>query len=212
MRFKEFQQPVQEYEQGTWRAEDIEKRLTQLGYTMLGGGADATAWARDDGRIIKIIMSDEGWNNKPAMKTFKRFLKLTRSRPSPHWPRFLPMQDEQGRSSVFAKFRIGDRDYLQIAMEQLTPLDDEEAEIIQTMSAYVEDNRNLDQFLRSMGKYKSARDWVKKNSRQIPGLWQAVKDAYSKANWDYEWDLHGGNVMKRRDGTYVITDPWIRWQ
>ena len=210
MRLREFQQPVQEYEHLTPRAEEIEKRLEQLGYTYLGGGADATAWAKDDGRVIKIIMS-EGDSNKPAMKTFRRFLKLTQARPSPHWPRFFPMQDEQGQSSVFAKFRIGNRNYLQIAMEQLEDIDDVEAEIIQTMSAYVEDNRNLDQFLRSIGKFNYTRDWVKKNSRQIPGLWQAVKDAYSKANWDYQWDLHGGNVMKRSDGTYVITDPWIRW-
>lgn len=211
MHLNEIFEPVQEYEQGTRRAEDIEKRLTRLGYTMLGGGADATAWAKDDGRVIKIIMSD-GDSNKPAMKTFRRFLKLTRSRPSPHWPRFLPMQDEQGQSSVFAKFRIGDRNYLQIAMEQLEDLHHEEGEIIEMMSAYIQDNRDLGQFLRGLEKYQYARDWVKQNKNQIPGLWQAMKDAYSKANWDYEWDLHGGNVMKRSDGTYVITDPWIRWQ
>lgn len=210
MRLQEFQQILPEYEKGTRRAQEIERVLTRAGYTMLGGGADATAWAKDDGRVIKIIMSD-GDSNKPAMKTFRRFLKLTRARPSPHWPRFLPRRDEQGRSSVFAKFRIGDRNYLQIAMEQLTDLDPAEAEIIQTMSTYVEAGRNLHEFLKSVGKYDSARDWVKTNSRQIPGLWQAMKDAYSKANWDYEWDLHGGNVMRRADGTYVITDPWIRW-
>jgi hypothetical protein len=210
MRFKEFQEPVQEYEHLTPRAEEIEKRLHQLGYTYLGGGADATAWAKDDGRVIKIIMS-EGDSNKPAMKTFKRFLKLTQARPSSHWPRFFPMQDEQGRSSVFAKFRIGNRNYLQIAMEQLEDIDDVEAEIIEMMSAYIQDNRDLGQFLRGLEKYNYARDWVKKNKKQIPSLWQAVKDAYSKANWRYEWDLHGGNVMKRSDGTYVITDPWIRW-
>jgi len=210
MRSREFQTLIPEYETGTRRAQEIERVLTRAGYTMLGGGADATAWAKDDGRVIKIIMS-EGDSNKPAMKTFRRFLKLTQARPSAHWPRFLPMQDDQGRSSVFAKFRIGDRNYLQIAMEQLTDLHPKEAEIIQTMSAYVEGNRDLGQFLRSLGGDQSARDWVKTNKQQIPGLWQAVKDAHSKTNWRYEWDLHGGNVMRRQDGTYVITDPWIRW-
>jgi hypothetical protein len=210
MRLREFQQPVQEYEQGTQRSREIEQVLTQAGYTMLGGGADATAWAKDDGRVIKIIMS-EGDSNKPAMKTFKRFLKLTQARPSPHWPRFLPMRDEQGRSSVFAKFRIGNRNYLQIAMEQLEDLYHEEGEMIETMSAYIQDNRTLGQFLKSIGRFDITRDWVEENKKQIPGLWQAMKDAYSKANWDYEWDLHGGNVMRRADGTYVITDPWIRW-
>ena len=210
MRSREFQTLIPEYETGTRRAREIEQVLTRAGYTMLGGGADATAWGRDDGTVIKIIMS-EGDNNKPAMKTFKRFLKLTQARPSPHWPRFLPRRDEQGRTSVFAKFRIGDRNYLQIAMEQLTDLDHEEVEIIQTMSTYVEAGRNLREFLKSLGRDDSARNWVKTNHQQIAGLWQAMKDAHSKTNWDYEWDLHGGNVMRHADGTYVITDPWIRW-
>ena len=211
MRIQEITQILPEYERGTKRAREIEQVLTQAGYTMLGGGADATAWAKDDGMVIKIIMSDSD-SNKPAMKTFRRFLKLTQARPSPHWPRFFPMRDEQGRSSVFAKFRIGNRNYLQIAMEQLEDLDHEEGEIIEVMSAYIQHNRDLGQFLRGLKNYHFARDWVETNKQQIPGLWQAVKDAYSKTNWDYEWDLHGGNVMKRRDGTYVITDPWIRWQ
>ena len=212
MRIQEITQILPEYERGTGRAQEIERVLTRAGYTMLGGGADATAWARDDGTVIKIIMSGEASDNKPAMKTFKRFFKLTQARPSPHWPRFLPMQDEQGQSSVFAKFRIGNRNYLQIAMERLAEINDQEAEIIQTMSAYIEDNRDLGQFLRSLSKYNYLRAWVQDNQKQIPGLWQAMKDAHSKVNWDYEWDLHGGNVMKRSDGTYVITDPWIRWQ
>jgi hypothetical protein len=27
----------------------------------------------------------------------------------------------------------------------------------------------------------------------------------------FGWDLHTGNVMKRKDGTMVITDPWFSY-
>jgi hypothetical protein len=25
----------------------------------------------------------------------------------------------------------------------------------------------------------------------------------------YRWDMHGGNFMRRADGTPVINDPWV---
>jgi hypothetical protein len=46
---------------------------------------------------------------------------------------------------------------------------------------------------------------------QLPSLWAAMQMAYRKTGGNYAWDLHGGNAMKRRDGTIVITDPFIRW-
>jgi hypothetical protein len=46
---------------------------------------------------------------------------------------------------------------------------------------------------------------------QLPTLWAAMETAYGKTGGNYVWDLHGGNAMKRKDGTIVITDPFIRW-
>lgn len=211
MRFREFQTLIPEYETGTPRSSKIEQVMRQAGYGFLGGGAEATVWSHPRlPRVIKIIMPDD-WrgDNRVAMATFQRFLKLTQSYPSPHWPRFHEMQDEHGRSSVFAKFRVGDRQYMQIAMERLEPLTADEQEIIEIMSEDVAQGRSVEHFT---GWGDDSNKWIDENRWQLPSLWKAMRAAHRKTNWDYDWDLHGGNVMRRQDGTYVIIDPWIRWK
>ena len=212
MRLREFQTLIPEYETDTPRSSKIEQVMRRSGYGFLGGGAEATAWSHPSlPRVIKIIMPDS-WrgDSRVAMATFQRFLKLTQSYPSPHWPRFHEMQDEHGRSSVFAKFRVGDRQYMQIAMERLEPLMADEQEIIEIMAEDVAQGRSVEHFT---GWDDDSNKWIDENRWQLPSLWKAMQAAHRKTNWDYDdWDLHGGNVMRRQDGTYVIIDPWISWK
>jgi hypothetical protein len=211
MRATEFTSLVQEYEQGTPRAREINQTLTQAGYRRLGGGVDAAAWRRDDDTVIKIIMPETS-DSRPAMKTFKRFFRLTQARPSPHWPRYRIMRDEYGQESVFAKFQIQGRTYLQIAMERLYPLNDIDRVMIQDMSDTIERGRSFQDWQTdNQDEWHTVESWLKKNQQQLPGLYAAMRAAYKQSDRKYEWDLHGGNVMKRRDGTFVITDPWIRF-
>jgi hypothetical protein len=212
MRAAEFTPVVQEYEQGTPRAREINQTLTQAGYRRLGGGVDAAAWGRADGPVIKIIMPDS-FDSRPAMKTFKRFWRLTQARPSPHWPRYRTMRDEAGQESVFAKFEIRGRTYLQIAMERLYRLKDIDRVMIQDMSDTIERGRSFQDWQASnQDEWHTVENWLKKNQQQLPGLWAAIQAAYKQSDRKYEWDLHAGNVMKRRDGTFVITDPWVRFE
>ena len=213
MRSREFQTLIPEYETGTARSSKIEQVMRRAGYGFLGGGAEATAWSHPSlPRVIKIIMPDS-WRGDTglAMTTFQRFLKLTQSHPSPHWPRYYTERDEQGRESVFAKFRVGDRQYMQISMERLEPLMADEQEMIELMSEAVADGSDLEHFMDWEGWGDDPRGWIDENRRQLPSLWKAMRAAHRKTNWDYDWDLHGGNVMRRADGTYVIIDPWISW-
>jgi len=197
MRAAEFTPLVQEYEQGTPSAREINQTLTQAGYRRLGGGVDAAAWRRDDDTV---------------MKTFKRFFRLTQARPSPHWPRYRTMRDETGQESVFAKFEIQGRTYLQIAMERLYRLNNIDHAMIQDMSDTIERGRSFQDWQASnQDEWHTVESWLKKNQQQLPGLWAAMRAAYKQSDRKYEWDLHAGNVMKRRDGTFVITDPWIRF-
>jgi hypothetical protein len=211
MRAAEFTPLVQEYEQGTPSAREINQTLTQAGYRRLGGGVDAAAWRRDDDTVIKIIMPETS-DSRPAMKTFKRFFRLTQARPSPHWPRYRTMRDETGQESVFAKFEIQGRTYLQIAMERLYRLNNIDHAMIQDMSDTIERGRSFQDWQASnQDEWHTVESWLKKNQQQLPGLWAAMRAAYKQSDRKYEWDLHAGNVMKRRDGTFVITDPWIRF-
>jgi len=202
--------PVTEYEHDTPRAQKIKTILSRAGYRKLGGGAESTAWGRKDGSVIKIIMPSEGMSTDLAMKSFLRFYRLTKKRPSPHWPRFQSMRDENDRVSDFAEFSIDGRPYVQIAMERLTELSRDEQEIIEDMGYYIQQGLSLKKSAKRI--MASHDDEALRTIRpQLPSLWAAMETAYRKTGGDYVWDMHGGNAMKRRDGTIVIIDPFIRW-
>ena len=217
MRAKEFDQSVREYEQDTARSAEIEKVMARAGYERLGGGAEATAWSRKSGPVIKLIMPDEHIiNTDPAMQSFKRFYKLTKKHPSKHWPIFYSMKDENGIASEFAKFRIGNRKYMQIAIEKLQELSPREEDFIDEISTMIADGMPYKEFVEEelpvIKKYNPPTYKIAQAiNAQLPTLWAAIEIAYKKSSHKYEWDLHGGNVMKRANGTFVITDPFIQW-
>jgi len=205
--------PVTEYEQDTPRARKIQQTLSRAGYTKLGGGVESTAWGRADGPVIKVIMPSGGSGTDLAMKSFLRFYKLTRKKPSPHWPRFQALRDEAGRVSDFAEFAIDGRPYVQISMERLAELSPGESLIIEDMADSIAQGWSLKKWA-----FRNMDDWredfpqeIEALESQLPTLWAAMETAYRKTGGNYVWDLHGGNAMKRRDGTIVITDPFIRW-
>jgi hypothetical protein len=213
MLLNEISAPVSEYERDTPRAEKIQRTLSRAGYRMLGGGAEATAWGREDGPVIKVIMPSEGSGTDLAMKSFLRFYKLTRKKPSPHWPRFQALRDEAGRVSDFAEFTIDGKKYVQIGVERLAELSFGESQIIEDMAMAIEQGRSLKHWAKAyMDSYREdfPRD-IQALESQLPTLWAAMETAYGKTGGNYVWDLHGGNAMKRQDGTIVITDPFIRW-
>jgi len=213
MLINEIFSPVTEYEQDTPRARKIQQTLTRAGYRMLGGGVESTAWGREDGPVIKVIMPSGGSGTDLAMKSFLRFYKLTRKKPSKHWPRFQPLRDEAGRVSDFAEFTIDGRPYVQISIERLAELSYGESEIIEDMATAIESGDSLKHWAKAYMDYYRE-DYpreIRALKSQLPTLWAAMETAYGKTGGNYVWDLHGGNAMKRRDGTIVITDPFIRW-
>lgn len=205
-------QIIPEYEQDTGRSREIQQTLRQAGYRRLGGGAEATAWARDAGQVIKIIMPDDASDAQASMRTFQDFYRMTQRNPSPHWPRFYEMQDERGRSSVFARFKIQGRPYMQIAMERLRPLDTIEAAVVGMLSNHVRRRKNWAQVWTRLSTSSSerVREVADRHRDQLESLFQAIKLSRAQGRTlGYGWDLHPGNVMRRRDGTFVITDPWF---
>jgi hypothetical protein len=215
MRATEFTPVVQEYERGTPSAQKIKQTLSSDGYRMLGGGAEATVWGKPDiekGRpVFKIIMPSEGMNTDKAMESFLRFYRLTKQRPSPHWPVWIPQTDELGRESEYAVFWIDGKKYVQISMEHLAELSYGEEFMIESMGLSIKRGGSLKHWI------KEVMTWLEKDypelkpiRPQLPDLWAAMQMAYRKTGGNYVWDLHGGNAMKRQDGTIVITDPFIR--
>ena len=213
MRLNEITTPVTEYERDTPRAEKIKRTLTRAGYRMLGGGAEATAWGREDGPVIKIIMPSLGSGTDLAMKSFLRFYRLTKKKPSKHWPEWRSLSNEAGQMSEYEWFWIDGRPYVQIAMELLQELSPGESLIIEDMADSLAQGWSLKKWA-----FRNMDDWredfpqeIESLESQLPTLWAAMETAYRKTGGNYLWDLHGGNAMKRPNGDIVITDPFIRW-
>jgi hypothetical protein len=217
MRAQEFTPVVQEYEQGTPSARKIQRTLTGAGYRRLGGGVESAVWGKsgvEQGRpVFKIIMPGLGSSTDLAMKSFLRFYRLTKQRASPHWPVWIPQTDEAGRESDYAVFWIDGEKYVQISMERLAELSPGESLIIEDMADSLAQGHSLKKWVfRNMDEARERfpQD-IQALEPQLSSLWAAMQVAYRKTGGDYVWDLHGGNAMKRRDGTIVITDPFIRW-
>jgi hypothetical protein len=202
---------LQEYEVGTTRTREIEQTLRTAGYRKLGSGAEATVWTRDDGGVIKIIMPDPT-STQGSARTFRDFFRLTQAVPSPHWPRFLTMRDQGGRASQFAKFEIQGRPYTQVAMERLKPLSRTEGSIVDSLEFTVRRGRRFRRALEHLQMFPEYQRWVQNNIGQLKTFYQTLQASYTQRPKRYTWDIHSGNVMKRADGTLVITDPWINWK
>ena len=107
---------IPEYEQGTDNSKRIFAKLQQLGYTKIGGGVDATVWAKDEGHVIKILMPST--DRETADSAFTFFYDICKDNEQ---NQFLPKFIDIG-GAHHTVFEINGTPYRQIAMERLQPL------------------------------------------------------------------------------------------
>ena len=213
--YDSLQQGVTEAEAGTEYSRDIDREFKRLGYKKLGSGADSKVWAADNDYIIKILMPDEPMSR--AGEIFRKFYEFCQEHPD---IKCLPKINESNTIDVLGK------EYIQIDMERLTPLRKNSFEegVVWFLSDYVANGRPWETVMNDL----SGRHWEFYNKRQaarLAELWKGmsdqqlrdVKELYDVMSMLYKtgqinkfgWDLHTENVMKRRDGTLVIIDPWF---
>ena len=221
MRYNEL---TQEAERNTRSAKEIEKTLKQAGYKRLGTGADATAWMKDQGTVIKIIMPDLNEDRSAAANIFYKFYEFCQQNSQyENLPKFIDIGGKH-----HAEFTIGGKDYIQIAMEQLYPIDEYgiEGDIVNIFSDRATKKEEWDEVKRKLfdiNFIRSDSDDPEKTLQYIKSLdrmgWIKLQILYKLMVVLYHtgrinkfgWDLHTGNVMKRKDGTMVITDPWFSY-
>ncbi len=212
MRAHEF---TAEAEAGTDYARDLDREFRRLGYKKLGSGADAKVWAADENYIIKILMPDEPTSR--AGEIFRKFYEFCQENSD---IKCLPRINEHNTIDVLGK------EYTQIDMERLIPLKKNSFEegVVWFLSDYVSNGRPWEVVNSDL----SGRHWEFYNKRQAKALatqWTGMssqqlndlKELYDVMSMLYKtgqinkfgWDLHTENVMKRRDGTLVIIDPWF---
>lgn len=222
MRYHEL---AQEAESRTKEAKYINSTLTNAGYKRLGTGTDATVWMKDEGTVIKIIMPENYSGSTHAANIFRKFYEfVVKNQQYENLPRFVEIGGQH-----HTKFKIGNKEYIQAAMEQLYPIASygTEGDIVNIFS---DSTSNKDSWEVVKQKVSDAEYLKKSGSRQplktsqyikslnqtelakLQVLYQLMTVLYHTGKINkFGWDLHVGNVMKRENGTLVITDPWFEY-
>jgi len=217
---------VIEAESGTKEAKEITATLKRAGYKPLGKGADATVWSKDENTVIKIIMPDTNLDRTHAANIFYKFYEFCQQNSQyANLPRFIEIGGKH-----HATFNIGDKEYIQIAMERLYPIKPYsiEDDMIQVFSDGARMKRKFTDAIKQLTDpyylgdkvdsrvpVKTAnyfRSLDKETLAKYQVLYQLMVVLYHTGKINkFGWDLHGANVMKRKDGTLVITDPWFTY-
>ena len=211
-----------EAEVGTPNAREIARKLTASGYHKLGSGADATVWAKDETTVIKILMPEKP--DGAAERTFLKFYDFAQKYNNLDC---LPKFREIG-GVHHSRFTLGDRDYLQIAMERLYPIPSgsfQEAMVWllsdlatsqtswEKAYALIRDSNTWNGFPypEKIQKVLSIIDqWSERDKAEYELLFTIMQMLYATGKINkMGWDLHTENVMQRKDGTLVIIDPWF---
>lgn len=209
MRSQEFVKEVRKDKIGKY----INDALKSAGYKKLGSGMDASVWMKDEGTIVKIIMPAE--DPTESISRMELFYKFVKANPNlKHLPKFKKSDGHE----VF-EFEIGGIPFLQFSMEQLHPLKNNSLDeyIIWFMSDYADKDWNslytkLPKLLYDEVSKEYSEMFKKLPNEKI----QDYKDLFSTIKllkklgkkYKFGWDLHTDNVMRRNDGTLVVTDPW----
>lgn len=210
--------------------EDYDKiadTLLSNGYKELGRGADASVWTKDVGSVIKIIVPEEGVKKSASIRTFIKFYEFCMQHQDIEClPKFIPIQGKH-----YTKFNIGKESFIQISMEELYPIKKNSFDeaVVWYLSDYVTSNipwETVNQNLSISKNYKLYVSGTKNTDMvKLANTWKSLPDnirqkyqllytvmqvLYSSGKINkLNWDLHTENIMRRKDGTLVITDPWF---
>jgi predicted kinase len=187
----------------------INNALKKAGYEFIGKGYDAQVWMKDEGTVVKILMPET--NENEAIESFKTFYSFVKKNPSPNLPVFKKVDGRE----VF-KFTIKGKPFMQFGMEQLYPikegsLDEWVVWMMADLSAKGMDWASAkDDMMAERGKF--AKEFSSQNDSKMneyKSLYDTLTKLYKAGmKKGYGWDPHTENVMQRKDGTLVITDPW----
>jgi hypothetical protein len=212
---------LDEAEVGTTNAKTIANQLTAAGYSKVGSGADATVWAKDNSHVIKILMPED--LGTKAEQVFRKFYEFAMSHQDLACiPRFNEVNTVD----------INGKDYTQIEMERLAPIEKDSfvEGLIWFLSDYINTNTpwaTVESELANPETWEIyspnfanafAKTWQsltqnpasKKTYTMYRMLYNVMKLLYNTGTINkFGWDLHTANVMQRKNGQPVIIDPWF---
>ena len=187
----------------------INARLKELGYKLLGAGADQQAWLEPStGYVLKIFGTSSNGTFSNSQKMFYKWAKFCeKNKDNEFLPKFYGIET----------FVFNNDNYIQFRQEKLVKTSDKMQEITQAMINYAEDGTPFKEFISELkndrwGNYGVITSYIKdeKNLKWMKKFYKtahALKKIADKKGWVY--DIHEDNVMMRPDGTPVIIDPWF---
>ena len=189
--------------------EFINAALKKAGYKFIGKGYDAQVWMKDEGTVVKILMPESQENE--AIESFKTFYSYVKKNPSPNLPVFKKVDGRE----VY-KFTLKGKPFMQFGMEQLYPIQEGSLDewVVWIMADLSTKGMDWNKVKDEMSKEDDnhAKEFVAQKDSKMSdykSLYMTLVKLYKAGmKKGYGWDPHTENVMRRSDGTLVITDPW----
>ena len=174
--------------------EYVERHMEGLGYTAVGEGRDKSVWTKDNKSVVVITHA----SNPLALGLIQRWLQyvIANSRRDEHLPKLLPLADAKGKKSLWSTFEHDGEKAIQYCMEKLYNLSSAENRMYQNV----------------VEKFDYDEDGDYEPPPKLRSFYKSVQGVSNNTNGKY-LDLLGEsgqlhNVMKRKDGTPVIIDPY----
>ena len=193
--------------------------LKKKGYKPKGRGDDAIAFLEPGtGQILKIFGTGNGADvvkkNGKQQTNFNEHQKMAY-----YWAKYCDMHSGNKflpKFSGIESFHWGSDVYLQIRQERLYDLEKDQKRTIESMAMMAKRKvpfKTMDEKYTNNHYDDTRASWKqikeKIDEKDLKLFYQTMIDISNIAdqkNWAY--DLHGDNIMMRRDGTPVILDPW----
>jgi hypothetical protein len=207
IRYVDVSEDIEEVNEDEDVSKFVKNKLKAAGYKFIGSGYDAQVWMKDEGTVVKILMPKE---DNIAHETFKTFYQLSKKLNSPNLPKF----KEIDGSEVY-NFTINYQPFVQYGMEQLYPLKKNSLDewVVWMMADLSAKQLDWESAKKAMiderDRYSKlfAQNTSKMDDYEV--LYNTLRKLHKVGNSKgYGWDPHTENVMRRSDGTLVITDPW----
>jgi hypothetical protein len=196
----------------------IKKLADEAGYYRIGGGLDSEIYVNDKSPdVVKILIGGYGRKTSEAAMGFLKFIQFCKRNPnSIHLPKFSKVQT----------ITVGKEKVYHVRMEKLYPLSEDEAQVAYNMTNLMNPKDTFDDLIHiirgsvvpgmkpkilKMVKNRAAREEkiAIKNKSIIPIIRKIEKFIDRSNNVEIDFNEMSDNIMKRKDGTWVITDPYV---
>lgn len=207
-----------EAETRTPASKEIRNTLKSHGYKLLGSGADATVWAKNEDEVVKIIMPGGHKGAGVAGDTFMKFYEFCKQNQNlDNLPKFSGQEVEV--------FEADGKEYVMVTMERLSPIPTNSFQeamvwILSDLATkklswekaleIINDERTWENYEGDIESILSTLDSLdQRDLLEYEVLYKLMVLLYHKGRINrVGWDLHTENAMMRGD-TVVITDPWF---